>query len=361
MFSHGNTNDPIDYAHTLERIAAGGFVVAAPSHTNNTQDDTRIDFFNTLAGVTPLPCNDGRPGPCSRLDVPFSMADRVRDVSSVLSALPGWFGTRVDTARAGRSRALARHAQRARRRRRERRRRASGPPTCGTDPARCWPLAARPRFQAVMGMAIGQQPISLGVNYQAIRVPTLLVSADARPDVPAVGQLTARSGTSRAPTRTSSSCRSRTRSTAASTRPTATRCSPQDGSPRPTRRGALLDKNTFDRIVTSPNSGWGTDYCSRSELCRHRAAHAYRTRRYRAIDFTPTANVPASGLDTDAVKEQMAATAIEFFGAKLARASSGTVGGTVPATLALTLGGAASLARSCPAWTAPTTGPPPRP
>ena len=29
-----------------------------------------------------------------------------------------------------------------------------------------------------MGMAIGQQPISLGVNYQAIRVPTLLVSAE---------------------------------------------------------------------------------------------------------------------------------------------------------------------------------------
>ena len=25
---------------------------------------------------------------------------------------------------------------------------------------------------------------------------------------------------------------------------------------------AVLDKNTFDRIVTSPNSGWGTDYCS---------------------------------------------------------------------------------------------------
>ena len=61
VFSHGNTNDPIDYAHTLERIAAGGFVVAAPSHTNNTQDDTRIDFFNTLAGVTPLPVTTAGP------------------------------------------------------------------------------------------------------------------------------------------------------------------------------------------------------------------------------------------------------------------------------------------------------------
>ena len=70
VFSHGNTNDPIDYAPTLERIAAGGFVVAAPSHTNNTQDDARIDYFNTLAGVTPLPCNDGRAGPCSRHQCP---------------------------------------------------------------------------------------------------------------------------------------------------------------------------------------------------------------------------------------------------------------------------------------------------
>ena len=58
--------------------------------------------------------------------------------------------------------------------------------------------------------------------------------------------------------------------------------------------------------------------------------------------------MPANGLDTDAVKEQMAALAIEFFGAKLARASSGTVGGTVPATLALTLGGAASLGAFVP-------------
>ena len=33
VFSHGATNDPIDYAHTLELIASAGFVVAAPGHT----------------------------------------------------------------------------------------------------------------------------------------------------------------------------------------------------------------------------------------------------------------------------------------------------------------------------------------
>ena len=61
VFSHGSTNDPIDYAHTLELIAGAGFVVAAPSHVNNTQDDARIDFINAQAGVQLFACNDGRP------------------------------------------------------------------------------------------------------------------------------------------------------------------------------------------------------------------------------------------------------------------------------------------------------------
>ena len=38
-------NDPIDYAYTLELIASEGFVVAAPYHVNNTQDDVRIDYI----------------------------------------------------------------------------------------------------------------------------------------------------------------------------------------------------------------------------------------------------------------------------------------------------------------------------
>ena len=50
VFSTGNQNDPIDYGYTLELIAAAGFVVAAPSHANNTADDVRIDFINAQAG-----------------------------------------------------------------------------------------------------------------------------------------------------------------------------------------------------------------------------------------------------------------------------------------------------------------------
>jgi len=60
------------------------------------------------------------------------------------------------------------------------------------------------------------------------------------------------------------------------------------------------------------------------------------------------ANVPRTGLDTDTVKTQMAALAVSFFSAKLARAAGGDVGGTVPATLALTVGGPASFGAFAP-------------
>ena len=158
VFSHGNTNDPIDYAHTLELIAAGGFIVAAPYHVNNTQDDARMDYVNDQARAAgrpaPFTCNDGLPGPCSRLDVPISMADRNKDISAVLDALPGWFGARADVAKAGllgHSRgtvsALAAAGGSAAP--------LAGSPCQATQPT-CWPLKRDPRIQAVMGMAIGQ-------------------------------------------------------------------------------------------------------------------------------------------------------------------------------------------------------------
>ena len=102
VFSHGAANDPIDYAWMLELIAAEGFIVAAPYHTNNTQDDVRIDFINTQAAPTRLfNCFDGRPSPCNRPDTARSVEDRVRDIRAIINTLGGWFGGRADATRVG--------------------------------------------------------------------------------------------------------------------------------------------------------------------------------------------------------------------------------------------------------------------
>jgi pimeloyl-ACP methyl ester carboxylesterase len=101
IFSHGNQNNAIDYVYTLEALASFGFIVAAPDHLNNTQDDVRIDFINRMAHSTVIPCFDGLPPPCARGDVPKSMTDRVHDISVVIDALPTWFGDRVDILRIG--------------------------------------------------------------------------------------------------------------------------------------------------------------------------------------------------------------------------------------------------------------------
>ena len=101
IFSHGNQNNAIDYVYTLETLASFGFIVAAPDHLNNTQDDVRIDFINSQAGYTLISCFDGLPSPCSRPDVPKSLTDRVHDISAIIDALPTWFGDRADISRVG--------------------------------------------------------------------------------------------------------------------------------------------------------------------------------------------------------------------------------------------------------------------
>jgi predicted dienelactone hydrolase len=166
VFSHGNINDPIDYAYTLELIAAGGFVVAAPTHTNNTQDDVRIDFINgqAAAQVPPLPplftCNDGRPPPCSRSSIPFSMEDRARDISHILDALPGWFGARVDVSRAG----VMGHS------------RGTVTALAAAGGSDAWGFGPEPRVKAIMGMAIGAPAITFAADLTKVEVPAVLVA-----------------------------------------------------------------------------------------------------------------------------------------------------------------------------------------
>ena len=160
VFSHGSNNDPIDYANTLELIAGAGFVVAAPYHVNNTQDDARIDYINGKAGTTLFPCNDGLAPPCSRANVPNSMRDRVSDINHVLDALPGWFGDRVDVSRAG----VLGHS------------RGTVTALTAAGGSTGWDIQADPRVHAIMGLAIGAPAITNTVNLAKVTVPTVLVA-----------------------------------------------------------------------------------------------------------------------------------------------------------------------------------------
>ena len=215
VFSHGATNDPIDYAHMLERIAAGGFVVAAPGHTNNTQDDARIDYINrqaTAPPVSPRPCHMQRRAarPLLQDERPVSMATASGTSGQSWTSFPPGSGI-ASTSRA----------------------RASWGTPAGPSPRWPPPAAAppggssgwaslEPRVKAIMGMAIGAAAITHGQPRKVV-VPTVLVAGgkDTTPRPQTVSRTPSRR--SRAPTSCLSG--SRTRPTAASTRPTAHSCS----------------------------------------------------------------------------------------------------------------------------------------
>jgi predicted dienelactone hydrolase len=335
VFSHGNNNDPIDYAYTLEQIAAAGFIVAAPYHTNNSQDEVRIDFANAQGASPPIPCKDGRPSPCSRLDVPFGMADRVRDLTAILNAMPAWFGSRADTARAG----LFGHSR--------------GTVTAltalgGSD---VWPVTVDKRFQAIMGMAIGTQAMTEGIRLADVKVPVLLVAGELDATAPpTVSRYAIEHVTS--PDRQLIEIKNGYHRTFDSTYCDQLKSSGTIAAADP---NAVMDKQTFDQIALHPTSGRPQNYCGPATFTQPVADLLFTTNGFRVT----ATNVPTSGLDTNTLKPQMAALAVQFFSAKLARAAGGGVAGTVPATLALTLGPAASFGAFTPGvahdYTASTT------
>jgi predicted dienelactone hydrolase len=160
VFSHGAGNNAIDYVYTLEALASFGYIVAAPDHLNNTEDDSRIDFINQQAGVKLIPCLDGLPSPCARANVPKSMTDRVHDVSAVIDALPLWFGNRVDVTRVG----VMGHS------------RGTVTALAAAGGSRTWNFPAETRVKAIMGLAIGARAITFAADVQNVTVPALLVA-----------------------------------------------------------------------------------------------------------------------------------------------------------------------------------------
>jgi predicted dienelactone hydrolase len=314
LFSHGSVNDPIDYAHTLELIAGAGFVVAAPSHVNNTQDDVRIDFINAQAGATLFLCRDGRPGPCSRPNVPFSLADRVRDVSEVLDTLPAWFGGRVDVSRAGvlgHSRGTATALAAAG---------GSAPwnsvDNCLPSGPLCWPLAADPRVKAIMGLAIAAPRITRGANLANIRVPALLVAGGLDETSPAATSEFAFR-------RIESSEKAYVLIPKAEHRSfDSTYCDQTQaaGAIAQANPNAILDRHTIAGTVVSaaaPLSGKAMDYCDFATFTSPVDIRPL-VAELSGFNVTPD-NVPTSGLDTDEVKHGVKELAVAFFGTVLKR------------------------------------------
>ncbi len=335
-------NDPIDYAYTLEQIAAGGFVVAAPYHANNTGDDVRIDFINEQARQLGLPrlinCNDGLPprtlpplpalpvADCSKTNVPNSIADRVRDTSYTLNALPGWLGNRVDVAQAG----VFGHS------------RGTLTALTAAGGSTVWNVAPEPRVQAIMGVSIGIQTLAEQVSLTNVKTPALLVAGlrDAT-SPPSVSKY--------AFTNISSVDKRYLEITDAWHRTfDSTYCDQAQAAGAifkadPDRK---MDQHTFNLMATHPSSGQIQNYCPYSTFTTP-VDITVQLRNANTFVVTPT-NVPFNGVPVDPVTKQVADLAIEFFGAKLVRAASGGVSGTVPATLSLTLGPAPSFGAFTP-------------
>jgi predicted dienelactone hydrolase len=159
VFSHGSVDLPIDYYITLERIAAQGFIVAAPAHVNNTSDDARIDYVNAAANRMVLSCFDGLPSPCARTSILDSFVDRSRDIGAVLDSLPAWFRRRVDMNRVG----MLGHS------------RGSVSALMEAGGSLTWGISAEPRIKAIMGLSIGAPSVTFSVNLANIQIPTVMV------------------------------------------------------------------------------------------------------------------------------------------------------------------------------------------
>jgi predicted dienelactone hydrolase len=159
VFSHGSADVPIDYYITLERIAAQGFIIAAPAHVNNTSDDSRIDYLNAAANRKVLSCFDGLPSPCSRTSILDSMVDRLRDIGAVLDALPAWFGERADMNRVG----MLGHS------------RGSVSALAAAGGSTTWGISPEPRIKAIMGLSAGTASITFSVNLAKIEIPAVIM------------------------------------------------------------------------------------------------------------------------------------------------------------------------------------------
>jgi predicted dienelactone hydrolase len=321
VFTHGSTNDPIDYAHTLERIAGEGFVVAAPYHVNNTQDDVRIDFANAQFGLN-LACADGRPSPCARTDVARGMEDRVRDISRILDSLPSWLAGGADSSRVG----VLGHS------------RGSATALAAAGGSSTWGFPGERRVKAVMGLAISTREITFAVDLQNVTIPVLLVAGGR-------DRLTPQAISEEAFTAIASREKTFVAIPDATHRSfDSTYCAQMqaagavfdadhDGvvdAAELSGTGPVLDRHTLTLIVAAPPngaSGKAVHYCASRRFTRPVDIRSL-VGSIAGSELPPVvepggvcnrASFPCTGLDTDDVKRRTCQLAARFFNAKLGR------------------------------------------
>jgi predicted dienelactone hydrolase len=291
IFSHGAGNNAIDYVYMLEALASFGFIVAAPDHLNNTQDDVRIDFINSTAQSTVIPCFDGLSSPCARgADVAKSMTDRVHDISVVIDALSTWFGDRVDLSRVG----VMGHS------------RGTVTALVAAGGSATWKLDPDPRVKAIMGLAIGVSAITFGANVQDVTVPALLVAGTSDSTLPvskaAFDTLT--STEKEIVLIEKANHRHFDSGLCAQTQ--------SAGGIASVNPRAILDLQTLTGLVILPSGGGvAMDFCGFETFTNPtdiRTLVASLTK----VNFPD--NVPTTGLDSSEVQEEVTERAVDFFG-----------------------------------------------
>lgn len=326
IFSHGNRGNAIDYVYTLEALASFGFIVAAPDHVNDTQDDVRIDFINVQANSTVISCFDGLSSPCEVLDrvkahdpnhidtpvvcynnpsiqttvsVRESMTDRVGDVSAIIDALPTWFGPQADTSRVG----VMGHS------------RGTVSALAAAGGSACWGVLPDSRVKAVMGLAIGARNITFRVDLHNVTVPALLVAGSLDRTAPASISNDAYSmlGTP-ANEKQFVLIQNAEHRHFDSGLCAQTQSSGAIAQANPTR--AVLDLQTVTNILIPPNpSGTAMDFCGPDTFTNPTdITGLVRTLTGFQVISAPVANVPTTGLTSDEVKEQVIQRAVAFFG-----------------------------------------------
>jgi hypothetical protein len=162
VFSHPAASDPQNAAFTLERLASHGFIVAAPWHNGDTQDEQRIDIINTRAGKKILSCFDAGPSPC--LDgLQKTVQNRALDVAAVLDNITSIFGDRVNTEHVG----LLGQS------------RGSLTALMAGGGSTTWNIKAEPRIDAIMMLTIAMRSATFTANLNKITLPSLFVTSKA--------------------------------------------------------------------------------------------------------------------------------------------------------------------------------------